>query len=101
MLSCSFFFHQKRVYDRRIGDWSSDVCSSDLLVELVEEGLMAPKDPVFAERLGHNRARLETLAGRIAMLERQIGTGSDRITPELIERFGERDRKSTRLNSSH
>src|SRR3546814_19496823 len=53
---------------------------------------MAPKDPVFAERLGHNRARLETLAGRIAMLERQIGTGSDRITPELIERFGERTR---------
>src|SRR3546814_14108705 len=53
---------------------------------------MAPKDPVFAERMGHNRARLETLAGRIAMLERQIGTVSDRITPALIERFGERTR---------
>src|SRR3546814_1706439 len=59
------------------------------LVELVEKGMMAPKDPVIAERMGHNRARLETLAGRIAMLERQIGTVSDRITPAVIERLRE------------
>src|SRR3546814_6264691 len=25
-----FFFKQKRAYDMRISDWSSDVCSSDL-----------------------------------------------------------------------
>src|SRR3546814_1953558 len=25
-----FFFKQKTAYDRRISDWSSDVCSSDL-----------------------------------------------------------------------
>src|SRR3546814_1863966 len=28
-----FFFKQKTAYDMRIIDWSSDVCSSDLLVE--------------------------------------------------------------------
>src|SRR3546814_4948067 len=28
--SCFFFFKQKTAYERRISDWSSDVCSSDL-----------------------------------------------------------------------
>src|SRR3546814_18292794 len=32
MLFCSiFFFKQKTAYEMRISDWSSDVCSSDLL----------------------------------------------------------------------
>src|SRR3546814_13045730 len=29
---CFFFFKQKTAYEMRISDWSSDVCSSDLLV---------------------------------------------------------------------
>src|SRR3546814_3569119 len=33
-----FFFKQKTAYERRISDWSSDVCSSDLRVpELVSQ----------------------------------------------------------------
>src|SRR3546814_8610657 len=32
-----FFFKQKTAYERRISDWSSDVCSSDLR----EEGRLA------------------------------------------------------------
>src|SRR3546814_7470514 len=28
-----FFFKQKTAYEMRISDWSSDVCSSDLLIE--------------------------------------------------------------------
>src|SRR3546814_3104894 len=31
--SSFFFFKQKTAYEMRISDWSSDVCSSDLLVE--------------------------------------------------------------------
>src|SRR3546814_8452847 len=30
-----FFFKQKTAYEMRISDWSSDVCSSDLLVDAV------------------------------------------------------------------
>src|SRR3546814_1123114 len=30
MLMSFFFFKQKTAYERRISDWSSDVCSSDL-----------------------------------------------------------------------
>src|SRR3546814_8437428 len=29
---CCFFFKQKTAYELRISDWSSDVCSSDLLL---------------------------------------------------------------------
>src|SRR3546814_9196693 len=29
-----FFFKQKTAYDMRISDWSSDVCSSDLLAQI-------------------------------------------------------------------
>src|SRR3546814_8679100 len=29
-----FFFKQKTAYEMRISDWSSDVCSSDLLVDI-------------------------------------------------------------------
>src|SRR3546814_5277067 len=31
---CFFFFKQKTAYEMRISDWSSDVCSSDLLWQL-------------------------------------------------------------------
>src|SRR3546814_4783331 len=30
-MCCFFFFKQKTAYEVRISDWSSDVCSSDLL----------------------------------------------------------------------
>src|SRR3546814_7973744 len=32
MIVMFFFFKQKTAYDMRISDWSSDVCSSDLLL---------------------------------------------------------------------
>src|SRR3546814_1902100 len=35
LLSCFFFFKQKTAYEMRISDWSSDVCSSDLLALLL------------------------------------------------------------------
>src|SRR3546814_3596091 len=31
VLICFFFFKQKTAYEMRISDWSSDVCSSDLI----------------------------------------------------------------------
>src|SRR3546814_4896892 len=31
---CGFFFRQKPAYEMRISDWSSDVCSSDLPVDV-------------------------------------------------------------------
>src|SRR3546814_19143724 len=37
MLCCFFFFKQKTAYEMRISDWSSDVCSSDLIRTLVKK----------------------------------------------------------------
>src|SRR3546814_1623479 len=34
-----FFFKQKTAYEMRISDWSSDVCSSDLIVAQRQEPL--------------------------------------------------------------
>src|SRR3546814_2867579 len=34
-----FFFKQKTAYEMRISDWSSDVCSSDLIVVAAHAGI--------------------------------------------------------------
>src|SRR3546814_15765792 len=36
MVLIVFFFKQKTAYEMRISDWSSDVCSSDLLLHFVD-----------------------------------------------------------------
>src|SRR3546814_7437043 len=36
-----FFFKQKTAYEMRISDWSSDVCSSDLIVTAYNDMLSA------------------------------------------------------------
>ena len=40
---CFFFFKQKTAYEVRNCDWSSDVCSSDLLTALPSIGERASK----------------------------------------------------------
>src|SRR3546814_6651972 len=50
-----FFFKQKTAYEMRISDWSSDVCSSDLIggVGLDQErGVEAGMDGVRATQFG-------------------------------------------------
>src|SRR3546814_1334592 len=38
-ISCFFFFKQKTAYEMRISDWSSDVCSSDLVRRVGRTGI--------------------------------------------------------------
>src|SRR3546814_11147340 len=40
MIDCFFFFKQKTAYEMRISDWSSDVCSSDLLYRIADGRLV-------------------------------------------------------------
>src|SRR3546814_7672045 len=55
MLCCFFFFFkQKTAYELRIGDWSSDVCSSDLSYSLgaaraLMPYIVKPMDELMAE----------------------------------------------------
>src|SRR3546814_4529239 len=39
-----FFFKQKTAYEMRISDWSSDVCSSDLVGDMLLDGNPVPHD---------------------------------------------------------
>src|SRR3546814_5473774 len=61
---CIFFFvEQKTAYEMRISDWSSDVCSSDLLIA----AFVGFREEVIARRtrflLGKARDRAHVLVG--------------------------------------
>src|SRR3546814_6532229 len=51
-----FFFKQKTAYEMRISDWSSDVCSSDLLAET---GIRSNLNPLINDH-GQAISTLET-----------------------------------------
>src|SRR3546814_3356467 len=94
--SCCFFFSkQKTAYELRISDWSSDVCSSDLFGLLHHAGLDR------AEELFAVLAPLPHLAGEAPLARRDLAHVA--IERGVVLRAVEhvRDRKSTRLNSSH
>src|SRR3546814_7935189 len=58
-----FFFKQKTAYELRISDWSSDVCSSDLLAlgteQLCLSAALASGGEIEAGRLAVFRLRLD------------------------------------------
>src|SRR3546814_4830429 len=53
-----FFFKQKTAYDMRISDWSSDVCSSDLLKDTINTMV----------------DRLNSFASEVTRVAREVGT---------------------------
>src|SRR3546814_6339078 len=58
IISVFFFFKQKTAYELRISDWSSDVCSSDLLGEALLDAdaeRVRLVDRHFAEQLAQPR----------------------------------------------
>src|SRR3546814_4097817 len=54
-----FFFKQKTAYEMRISDWSSDVCSSDLMLQ---HGQAALAVAARAEQRGDRRRRRRVVA---------------------------------------
>src|SRR3546814_4959450 len=103
---------QKTAYEMRISDWSSDVCSSDLLHA-------APGDALL-QKIAVNRRMARHEGGAETGREGRLGLGHADLGPrdargiarkEVIHRLiggqlrdrGQHaiDRKSTRLNSSH
>lgn len=58
------------------------------LLEMVEEGLMDPRDAIFAERVAEKRRSIAALAETERSLESQLGSKAHRIDDEAIARFG-------------
>jgi len=69
------------------------------LFELVEQGLAAPSDRDFAERLTHHRQRIASLTSDITSLEKQLTSSQRRVTPDVVERFGSLLRDGLRGNN--
>src|SRR5437879_7765249 len=83
-----FFFSSRRRHTRYIGDWSSDVCSSDLEGDRAAGGAVGVRGLVDTIGIGGAGGGAERAA------ERGIGDAGACESDKG-------DRKSTRLNSSH
>src|SRR5437762_9108129 len=90
-----FFFSSRRRHTSYIGDWSSDVCSSDLTIAY---GHSTPTREIVLQHASIDSRsdcwRALWVAGNYGvreLLERKVAGNQILV----------RDRKSTRLNSSH
>src|SRR3546814_9036368 len=108
MLFLVFFFKQKAAYEMRISDWSSDVCSSDLLDAVDIQQLEVVGVSVRTEETVDVDADVRAAAGgrdrRADAADARLHGGPGRIeaqTRRQLRGIGKLDRKSTRLNSSH
>src|SRR3546814_10374988 len=77
-----FFFKQKTAYEMRISDWSSDVCSSDLLVKAREP--MFEDDRIFGPR------KIAVRPADIPRHRRRGGQRGGEQRPRFQERAGKR-----------
>src|SRR3546814_1938333 len=103
---CIFFFKQKTAYEMRISDWSSDVCSSDLLRFGVGAEVVVAVRQAEATAIGvgdHARG-IGKILRRAEGEQEAVACGAllqTRDHGREIVLALEADRKSTRLNSSH
>src|SRR3989454_6580562 len=87
-ISCfiSFFFSSRRRHTRLQGDWSSDVCSSDLLLQV--GGRFTGDQEQLIERLGLRRyVRSVPFADEVT-LRRAYRAADVLLYPSLYEGFG-------------
>src|SRR3546814_3036029 len=89
-----FFFKQKTAYEMRISDWSSDVCSSDLLMGALRQcvGRLSEREQMvlqlyFFEELNLHEIglTLDVSAARICQIKREAMIKVDRMMKEMTE----------------
>src|SRR3546814_6102916 len=81
-----FFFKQKTAYDMRISDWSSDVCSSDLELEIVARPASAFE---LGTSLAYTDAKLKSVVAGVPAA--QVGDrlpGSAKFTAYAYGEYG-------------
>src|SRR5207249_6016326 len=95
----------RRRHTRSKRDWSSDVCSSDLVRKWIETLSAADRKALVGGVIGSTEEtttgviRLKAMA-KDGVLQFPVIAVNDSLTKHLFDnRYG--DRKSTRLNSSH
>src|SRR3546814_4515851 len=93
MCSCGgFFFKQKTAYEMRISDWSSDVCSSDLVQRALmkELGLGVPSITWHSARDGLAEAvqLLALVMGSLAKIALDVSIMMTTELGEVAEQIG-------------
>src|SRR3546814_6558783 len=100
-----FFFKQKTAYEMRISDWSSDVCSSDLRSgsrNTWGDSVNLDEDAVRSYIVDNALMWMRDYHVDGLRLDAVHALHDERPTHILREIAEDvRDRKSTRLNSSH
>src|SRR3546814_2059220 len=93
LFSFFFFFKQKTAYEMRISDWSSDVCSSDLLGDEVDRARI-----VGLALIGHDaRVVLELVANILDHLARRTAhRGHAHRTEQIWQERAEQQRSEER-----
>src|SRR3546814_4685299 len=83
-----FFFKQKTAYEMRISDWSSDVCSSDLVGHAQPVGVRRVEEQV-ERRLSQDDVRIDDVEGDVALPGTLL---PDRVRQfrRIVERVSER-----------
>src|SRR3546814_15548122 len=101
-----FFFKQKTAYEMRISDWSSDVCSSDLLSstdpnlqnipirtevgrQIRDAFIAAPGHVLMAADYSQIELRLAAHMADVPELKEAFAQGQDIHAATAIELFGE------------
>src|SRR3546814_1776647 len=90
------FFKQKTAYEMRIRDWSSDVCSSDLVTgaEVGKKGVTLTVEPAAGGAA--EKIEADVVLVSIGRRPNTEGLGLDKIGPELNARGQKIGRASCR-----
>ena len=62
---------------------------SSRVIKLVRNGLYSPDDPQIATELAQIAAQKKAIAADVDLIEHQLADPRRRITPEIVEKFGE------------
>src|SRR3546814_7008296 len=118
-LLLGLFCNQKTAYEMRISDWSSDVCSSDLIREVMSDEVKYCFDDQYVDDVLENMGDIQVrrlpvvdrdkrLVGIVSITDlagngdaREAGEALGDIARPSAQHSQTIDRKSTRLNSSH
>src|SRR3546814_10616445 len=80
-----FFFKQKTAYEMRISDWSSDVCSSDLISSGSQVAIMAPTEILAEQHYQKLSSWLQPLGVQVAWLTGSLTGKARKAAIQAIE----------------
>src|SRR3546814_1995857 len=99
LIDCFFFcfFKQKTAYDMRISDWSSDVCSSDLMLSFKSKSLSRQKSsPAQHLRKDDDDENVNEERVNIRFIQDENGNTTSRIAAASVNKLIEHMRTEER-----